>query len=513
MGVDRELPEPLLRSLGRGALLFGLSVAKGPFWNDKVPDKPSRKKGERLLAYKEALEKWENERRYINPVIMQMVDSRQVMYPIDVFPPPFVIETGKRTVRYIRETYGLTLEGKKDGDEVEWVEYWDKGERLFLANGQSVLDEDAQLNVGGFLPYKFVYSGLGQPAVSSMGGQAGGPAALIRGILHPVMQALKQEATMVSALDAIVQLHAYPQYVFEESGVNRIAWEDGPGGGVVVPDGYKLTLLEMPHALPDMYNRLNMLRKEIEDATFTGVIQGNPPPGVEAGYAIALLVSQARMKFGALIGNLERAKERILGDMGRLIEALDETVTVWAKTPGGNLEERIKAEDFKGHHEVYVTLSGVSPEEADRRGMLGLNYRKAGDLSQQTFWERFAMLPDATGERERILIERLLETPEIQKVLAQEALKAWADEEVLKALEEAEQVQTGQQGAVPGQLGPEMVGGGSGMPGLNVQPPGVPPRPAPPGGQGAAPVWQRRLQRLGGVAAQAQPIGGPREEP
>lgn len=506
-GWDRYEPDPVLKQLARNAFVFGLGVRKGPFWNDDIPDQLVREKGEHKKAFEQRREEREQERVAFLPFLSRSVDPRQVLFPVDSFPPPFVIEVGRRTVRYIEETYGVRLENHQDSDVVDWLEYWDKKRRFFLAGGVPVLPESGTVNVGGFIPYSFVFSGLGRTPAYAFG-ETLDPSVMARSLLFNVRHSIIEEAELTSALRAIIKTHGYPQYVLEEGAALRIHWEEGPAGNVVVPDGYKLTLLEMPKSLPDIYSRLQLIRQEIAEATFSGVLEGQPPRGVEAGYPMALLITQAKMKFGGLIENLRRARSQMLGNCARLMEALDESITVTARSPDGKRKDVVVTpEDIDGYYEVEVDLSGVSPEEADRRTMLGLNMRKPGpdglpEISRRTFLEKFAMRPDASDEVNQILIESLLSSDEVRQVLIQLLLQQQGNIELRQATEQAQAQQTAAQG---------MAGGGAGMPGLTPQVPGVPQGPTQPGTAEALALQQRQLQTLGGRTQQVGPMGSSRE--
>ena len=80
--------------------------------------------------------------------------------------------------------------------------------------------------------------------------------------------------------------------------------------------------------------------------------------------------------------------------------------------------------DFKNLN-FDVTFEVVDPAENDRALMVGLGMRRAGDISRQTFWEKYAkhMIEDGDEEQTRLLEESVLEWMVQTGMIAQAALQ------------------------------------------------------------------------------------------
>ena len=57
--VDKQLALPLLHLLKHSAVLYGLGVAKGPYWNPLSPDKPEKEKEMDLVSVEEIVKEAE----------------------------------------------------------------------------------------------------------------------------------------------------------------------------------------------------------------------------------------------------------------------------------------------------------------------------------------------------------------------------------------------------------------------------------------------------------------------
>lgn len=481
--LDKRLPLPLLHLLKHSAILYGLGIGKGPLWNPEAKRRP--KKASKIPA-------WEAKRRSNFPIIVKVIDPRTVMFDMSSFPPKRVIETGKRSRDEIEETYNITLPGS--GEEVNWVEAWDEDEGIYIAEGVEVGRVE---NLAGFVPYTFVLAPFGRlPSTKDM---AYDPAAMIRGILFDSKTTLEALAQMSTDIAYAVSECAHPKQEYAGPPVDPDVMARMKDTGTILnlPTGGTFRWVDPPAIMGDLWKFHNEKLAELEQLTRSNLKVGLGQ-GEASGYQSALHYSWDSMASKTLIGNLERAMETLIVNIGRLITALDEEITVWGYSKDdGRQEETVTGQDWDGHYEVYCELSAVTPEEADRRGMTGTNYYKAGLISWETTLEKYLMLPNATEERNKMLVEKVLSEPAILELLANEAIKQAGREELIQKAAE-----TPLRTPTPDMLA-QMTGRGG------IQPQGVPPAPPRGGSPEALGLRMRQLKRqgqLGGQGGQGEPM-------
>ena len=484
--LDKDQLIPLLRQEADSVILYGMSVRKGPLWNPATPERPKK-------ATKEALSRWELARNRILPIKAFVLDPRSVMWEVGpTWPPPYIIETSTRRTAELNELYGkepgwVALEGK----ETEWVECWDEEKYVYLAGGRVVREAE---NIAGFLPYTIVVAPFGRHPSTRF--KVYDPAAFIRGrlfALESTLEAMAQEAT---DMKDITTLFAHPNKVVptkpgQEEEARRVAEQwNVPGGTIINTTDGLLVYAPAPPISASLLQWHSILASNLEQVSQANLRTGQPGGTVTSGYQGALYQSWSGQDLKPIIAGLKRAQETFLGNVGRLIEAFDEEMTVWAYSKdGGRVESSVKAGDWDGYYEVHCELSAVTPEEADRRTTMGLAILRDKALSHRTVIESFFMRPNAQEEIDRMLIEEVENTPQFKEMLALEAFKAAGREELIqKAAETPEREPT-----------PEMMAGL----GMGGQPPFAPPRPARAGSPEEAELRMRQLRRFGPLGGQA----------
>ena len=123
----------------------------------------------------------------------------------------------------------------------------------------------------------------------------------------------------------------------------------------------------------------------------------------------------------------------------------------------------ISPTDIERDYQIQVSFELVDPVLQFQARELGLREVQAGVKSKETYWSADARLEDATGERQRLLVDAIREDPMIQRILAKEAAR---EEGLLDLLEKEEELQAQQAegGAKPeGAMIDSMMGGGPGF--------------------------------------------------
>jgi hypothetical protein len=120
--------------------LHGLACFKTVWDADRWPDKPIQK-DESDEDYAERIDKWRRDTSLSIPIVVQAVQPRCVM-PDPSYPTRrFVIEKQEKLCFNVKNKWSSwkNLEGKKDGDSVEYMEYWDDTYRAAFADKQPLL--------------------------------------------------------------------------------------------------------------------------------------------------------------------------------------------------------------------------------------------------------------------------------------------------------------------------------------------------------------------------------------
>jgi len=174
-----------------------------------------------------------------------------------------------------------------------------------------------------------------------------------------------------------------------------------------------------PHIPPEVFELFGISRSDIDRATVPKTARGERAVGVSSGYMTAVLAGEARLRYGAILFNLERACEKINEYWGMLVEnVIPNKVTVWADTKVEHLDATVSGDDFKGYYQNSVTLSAVAPEEESRKIHDGISLYGAGLASRRYVQERFIGMENPSEDDQQRLIEDLLASPQVQQILA-----------------------------------------------------------------------------------------------
>jgi hypothetical protein len=112
---------------------------------------------------------------------------------------------------------------------------------------------------------------------------------------------LDTEAALLTQLKWIVQETAWPIYLAPKDTEGEFDLEPGSLNFIENPDSIKAirTLREDAIEPKAIIELLQYIKEEIERATYPRVLKGDAPGGIRAGYPIAILSSQAKLKFAS----------------------------------------------------------------------------------------------------------------------------------------------------------------------------------------------------------------------
>ena len=185
-----------------------------------------------------------------------------------------------------------------DNMTVSWIEYWDSKYKCFIANGIPVMrdeEEDSDLveHGLGFNPYVIRPAGY-----ADVTGEAKHK---FPSMISNVFSELETEAALITQLKWIVQETAWPIYLAPKDTEGE--WDLEPGSLNFIDSVESIKAIRAlredaiePKAILSL---LHYIKEEIERATYPVVLKGEAPGGVRAGYPIAILSTQAKLKFSA----------------------------------------------------------------------------------------------------------------------------------------------------------------------------------------------------------------------
>lgn len=388
-------------------------------------------------------------------------------------------------------------------DEVEIVDFWYTDQRngdiwnAVVAEGEFVVK-----------PFKTAYPDI--PLIEFYGDSAPIDGEEWRGlsILHPLKQLWPYMNRLASQIGTGLLYYFWPAILVEsESGVQVPDIDIKPGTTTTLPAGVKVNSLMNNVNMPLAQSMIGTIDGHMQMSTFPGVLYGQAPGEIQAGYAVSMLADQARGRINQFRVNLETAIEHVNSLMLGLIEAYagEDGCSIWGRAAGdGSIyQESITPFDIDGMYENIVQLTPELPTDQMQKLTMWMRLVESGIVSRRTMRDKAMdeILP--SDEQLRIEVEQALASEMMKPKTALRALQAYFPDswsEVIKAtpLEQVMQQETGQaqQPPIVGAEGqfqspPQMPG----MPGAGGMPPGMPPEmQGGQGGQGAPGMPQEMVQ-------------------
>jgi hypothetical protein len=394
---------------------------------------------------------WEVQALNCWPYVSRAIDPMSIFpAPGDVKPLPFIIEKQRRPASQMWAQYPdwkdpkrETKEGKNPARLVTWLEYWSKDEYIVEADGEVVFERE---NPYGFVPYIFEWSGLGRAHSDS------DPVHLATGILTHIIGELEEEVRLKTAISVQTQMHVFPPILTTED-PRKVAAQFGLGPGKVIrhPPGQPPVYMNYPAPNENLYRFLTAIQENIS-RTSSAALSGGRDPGVQYGVLQAQMVGQALTTIAPIRATLDGIATQTITMMASMARKLDLHMSIQ-----GTMEEveepvRVEGKDF-GHLNFNVSFEAVDPAENDRALMVGEALRRAGDISQRTFWEKYLKHVIADPDQEYInlweesILQHLLKTGSLSQIVMDEAMQAQIQEKAEGAAQNAQKTLQG--GAPP----------------------------------------------------------------
>jgi hypothetical protein len=298
-----------------------------------------------------------------------------------------------------------------DNDHVTWVEYWDGKYKCFIANGFPVFTDEYGSDLIehglGCVPFCIRSSGYGTIT--------GDTQHRFKSMLANVFSELDTEAALLTQLKWIVQETAWPIYLAPKDTEGEFDLEPGSLNFIENPESIKAirTLREDAIEPKAIIELLDYIKQEIEKATYPRVLKGESPAGIRAGYPIAILSSQAKLKFAS-------PTDALKGVMLDLALKTMEIVKYRFKVPMAVIEGyKLKPEDYDTYvGRISVKLEPQLPQDlATKLPILEFLYGSIGfpaaEVMRELGYEHVEEM------RELRMAENLEMDPRVQQVLVE----------------------------------------------------------------------------------------------
>ena len=386
---------------------------------------------------------WDMDHPTIHDFYWQPVDPRYVFPDPGSLGKEFVIYRMRRTVGSIRQKWpdwegqwyapagwGFWNQGPDtrprlnerlpDFMVVDWIEYWDDKYKCFISNGHPVFQptygQDLIPHGLGINPFVIRAAGYGD--------DTGEPHERFRSMLYYIFSMLEAEARLWTQYKWIVEDTAWPVIIAHDSmkpldltpaSVNYVADMTDVMKGI-------RTLREDavdPKALIDV---LGWVQGVIERATYPVILKGQAPSGIRAGYPIAILSTQAKLKFAspsdALKAMLQEFAYKTLAIIKNRIQVPVEVISGYSLEPK-DFDKYLGRIDVKMDPNLPTDVAAAIPKLELAVGSLGLPKERA--LKELGY-------EDPVELRELRMAEDLAEDPRVKQVMAEYFLKFLAPE-------------------------------------------------------------------------------------
>lgn len=421
--VASEIENPI-RSLVVTGLWSGQMIAQGPIFDGTewgmVPVESDTKTYGGAQTYTEAVDEYEDTKRTSWPFMWRALDPRYV------FPDPgttgreWVIVKYERTAGSIKaqwKSWDMRLRGmsKSDpplssGTKVDFIEYWDSKYRAYIAGGE-FLDGTREHRYGK-PPFQIRSCGYGE--------DTGLPEDRFRSILRPARTLFYQQIAAMSQLDAMMRRTAW-SVVLTPTGSGMDNIEPGTVKQMSIEDiGATKPFSEInPSVIAALQSWIALIDQYIQAATFPNVVQGIKAKGIDSGYGQNSLVAQAKVKYGAAVVNLSSLLGEFLVDFGRCVQyVVGEPVPVFGQTRWGVAGSVLKPSEIADLKKVLVTVNPKLPSDRANEIEIGGVLLDRGAIDMDTYLEDFVGYQNPGEMRIRVMRDRALQSPEVQRVLS-----------------------------------------------------------------------------------------------
>ena len=239
-------------------------------------------------------------------------------------------------------------------------------------------------------------------------------------------------------------MHVFPPILTTED-PRKVAAQFGLGPGTVRrhPPGQPPEYKNYPPPTENQYRFLGAIQENISRVA-SSALSGGRDPGVQYGVLLAQMVGQALTTIAPIRMTLDGVATQTLNMMGTMARKMDLHMSVLGSMEQVEEPSKISGSDFE-HMNFAVSFEAVDPAENDRALMVGEALRRAGDISQRTFWEKYLKNVIADPEQEYInlweeaILEHMLKSGALSQVVMDESMQAQMQQQAEQAKQGARQ--------------------------------------------------------------------------
>ena len=456
------------KQVGKHLLLYGYAVVETSVDGDCLArrrNKPRKLRAESTEDFDMRIRVWEHQRKTMMPF------RTVAHHPARILLDPLRKDPRMGVRHDYRTAYDLYLLTKTRADQknkgrkgvevhiyeyddnpykmVECDEYWSEEWHAMATSAGDMLF--VERNSWGFIPYAHAFAGYGQEPTEQ---EEFNPSFLAVGILDHARDTLKAQAQESAARhNAVIEAAFNPMVTTGDAA--DLQEQRARGDILEVANRGEVGWMEVQQLPRYVFESEAWIDRDLELGTYARSLAGVREQGVSTVGQQAILSTAASRKFSTASKQLEHLASRSGQHILRLIDTMKLSLLVSGY--------EISPTDIERDYQIQVSFELVDPVLQFQARELGLREVQAGVKSKETYWSADARLEDATGERQRLLVDAIREDPMIQRILAKEAAR---EEGLLDLLEKEEELQAQQAegGAKPeGAMIDSMMGGGPGF--------------------------------------------------
>lgn len=196
-----------------------------------------------------------------------------------------------------------------------------------------------------------------------------------------------------------------------------------PGKPVTLWEGEEIGFLTWPVSGPDDEQMTSLVYNMLQRAGLSDAFYGEANAG-SSGYLISQLIATARLRFKPIVTHAERAMEQLIQRLMDIVEYQIKS-PIYVYHSSTNKEAgwlKLDPKDMNGYRNVIVKINMVLPTDEYARSSRAINEMQAGLRSRASAMEMIGIEQPDEMMRE-IDVDNVIKRPEIQAVLAEEALK------------------------------------------------------------------------------------------
>lgn len=242
-------------------------------------------------------------------------------------------------------------------------------------------------------------------------------------LMHAMGDMWKYKCKLASQIGTGMLWYFWPMFLISnEYGHPVPDFEVTPGVTQNVPWGTKADIVSPNPNVPLAQALMQLAEQSIQQSTFPGVMYGEAPGQIQAGYGVSLLSDAAKGRINSLREELEWAASTVNEIALGLVEAFadDEGVSVWGKDEGvdGLVHIKITPQDVAGFYENLVRITPNLPDDDIQTQTMGLRLVQEGVMSRRTLRARtrYAGLNLPDDEENRVMVEQILLSDEVRKM-------------------------------------------------------------------------------------------------